>query len=67
MSRSGRKTSWMSGSGQEAFPDVRELSEGPPEIRELSGDTPRCPEVVGGPPGCPGVFGRTSPMSRRPS
>ena len=37
----------MSGSGREAFTDVREWSEGPPNVRMWSDSTSGCPGVVG--------------------
>ena len=43
----------MSGSCQEALPEVQEWLE----------DPPGCPGVVGCPPGCPGVVGRPTRMS----
>ena len=53
MSKSGRETSLMSGSGQEALPNVREWLRGPPE----------CPGVVGRPSQCLRMFGRPSRMA----
>ena len=54
MSRSGRvPPPRISGSGEEALPDVREWSVDPPDVQEWSE----------GPPGCPGVVGRTSKMT----
>ena len=46
---------WMSGSGRQTLPDVRERWEAFPDVREWSGV----------PPGCPGVVGRPSQMSVR--
>ena len=39
----------MSGSGQEAVPDVRGGREALPDVREWSGDVPGLPVVVGRP------------------
>ena len=44
------RSSRISGSIREYFPDVREWLGGPPG----------CPGVVGSPPGCPGVVERLS-------
>ena len=53
----------MSASGQEALPDVRELSETFPNVLEWSGDPLRCPGVVGLPSHMSGSGERPSWMS----
>ena len=66
MSGMVKKPSWMSTSGREAFPDVREWSdvrEGLSTTPRHSGGSPGCPGVVGGPYEYLGVVGRPSRIS----
>ena len=53
----------MSGSGQEALPNVREWSEGPLGCPGVVGAHSDVRERSGGPTGCQGVFRRPSWMS----
>ena len=52
------RPSWMSKSGREALPDVREWLGN--LFQKYSAWPSGCPGTVGDPPGCPGVVGRPS-------
>ena len=53
----------MSGSGQEALPEVRKWSEDTPGCPGVVGTPSQMSECSGGPPGCLVVIGRPSRMS----
>ena len=57
------RPSRMSGSGQEALPDVTSGREPLPNVRECSGVLQDIQEWSGSPPGCPTVVDRPSRMS----